>query len=199
MDQERGLRSGEKLVSRTDKTKPWRVRVAEHHPVAEHDHCDGICDLPDNPLDPKWHGCHWSDHNLTNGDCCRKCGCSQCSDTAGRKARRKKERQEARQANAREIAWGDERFGGTTRRKTTRKDTSVWCKGKVGRPHVKEVRWANWADCLRIMGRKCFEEAPGHGWRSGWHCYHEVGCSACGKILESCSPRELCPVWLEQQ
>ena len=189
-------------MSRTDKTKPWRVRRAEHDPVAEHDHSDGICDMPESRLDNKWRGCHWSDFNLIHGGCCWGCGCPRCNDTVGRRAKRKRERLKARQANLREIAWGDERYGISPVRPapTRKKNTARWCKGKEGREHVEEVRWAHaYAFILSLhLRRTCYEAGPGD-WRKGWHCYHEVGCSVCGKILKTTCPKAQCPTWLGQQ
>jgi hypothetical protein len=87
-------------VSRTDKTKPWRVRVMEHRPWANHDHSDGVCDLPEHYKDNQYAGgthCRWSDWNLCyKGNCCYGCGCHLCTDQPGRKAKRRRERHQAR-------------------------------------------------------------------------------------------------------
>jgi hypothetical protein len=94
-------------VSRTDKTKPWRIRVMEHRPWANHDHTNGVCDLPDRFEDNAYGGrgpeaahCRWSDWNICyKGTCCYGCGCPMCTDQAGRKAKRRRERHQARVQN----------------------------------------------------------------------------------------------------
>ncbi len=89
-------------VSRTDKTKPWRVRVAEHRTWAEHHHEDGICDLPPSPRDlpEPWDGvrhCRWMDWNIANSDvCCGGCGCRMCTGYYWRREDRRFRRHEAR-------------------------------------------------------------------------------------------------------
>jgi hypothetical protein len=91
-------------VSRTDKTKPWRIRVMEHRPWANHDHSDGVCDLPEQWSDNAYYAtesgaghCRWSDWNLCYKDsCCYGCGCHMCTDQPGRKAKRRRERHQAR-------------------------------------------------------------------------------------------------------
>ncbi|WP_433255738.1 hypothetical protein ACQPYK_15380 [Streptosporangium sp. CA-135522] len=66
-------------MSRTDKTKPLRVRRAEHDPWPVHDHRDGVCDLPDSPMDDKRAGCRWSDDCLLLvHSCCSHCGNRSC-------------------------------------------------------------------------------------------------------------------------
>lgn len=44
-------------MSKTDKTRPWWVRVAEA-PVPVHDHRFGECTLPEE-IGPSSGGCHW--------------------------------------------------------------------------------------------------------------------------------------------
>ena len=44
----------------------------------------------------------------------------------------------------------------------------------------------------------CYEARSGD-WRKGWQCYHEVGCSTCGKILQWSAPKEMCPDWQRTQ
>lgn len=55
-------------MSRTDKTTPWWVRMAERPGVTylpAHDHRDGVCTLPDDitpesaSLNRRLSGCHW--------------------------------------------------------------------------------------------------------------------------------------------
>lgn len=91
-------------MSRTDKTKPWWVRASEHHPRPEHDHSNGICDLPDSALaqhhNVQWTRtqCHWDDHHIIYGDCCTGCGCPQCRDQYGHRRSIRSERHTAKQA-----------------------------------------------------------------------------------------------------
>ncbi|WP_460856996.1 hypothetical protein [Nocardiopsis coralliicola] len=57
-------------MSRTDKTKPWRVRRAEHDHEPIHNHGYGPCDLPDGPLDPDTDSrCYWAFTGLWRGCC----------------------------------------------------------------------------------------------------------------------------------
>lgn len=97
------------IVSRTDKTKPWRVRVVEHRPVAEHHHPEGICDLPGSPLDETglWseHYCHWQNNIMWGpwrGSCCGGCGCRMCSGYWTRRWARRADRHQA-QRDARAL------------------------------------------------------------------------------------------------
>jgi hypothetical protein len=64
-------------MSRTDKTKPLRVRHAEHGPRPLHDHRFGPCDLPSSPLERSdGTRCRWEHpaaHLLTGGGCCAGC------------------------------------------------------------------------------------------------------------------------------
>ncbi len=95
-------------MSKTDKTKPWRVRVAEHNPVAVHNHEHGICDLPPSPLDPggalgvwtRGH-CSWSDWNILYKDqCCYGCGCRMCTSYYYRKEDRRRDRHKGQRSTA---------------------------------------------------------------------------------------------------
>lgn len=90
-------------MSRTDKTKPWRVRVAEHHPRAVHNHENGTCDLTSSPLEGRLgvytrQYCTWSDWYLSYDGCCHGCGCRVCTNYYGRRADRRGDRHEARRA-----------------------------------------------------------------------------------------------------
>jgi hypothetical protein len=99
-------------MSRTDKTKPWRVRVAEHHPIEIHNHERGYCDLPPSPL----HGalgvwtagrCSWSDWYLNYDGCCHGCGCRMCTNYNGRRAARRRSRHESRRWARTVVSTGD--------------------------------------------------------------------------------------------
>lgn len=92
-------------MSRTDKTQPWRNRIAEH-PQEVHDHRSGPCDLPKDPLTypdtsavPKTWSCtrcywdvqlnHLYDHHV--------CGCRMCTGYYERKWDNRKERYRGRE------------------------------------------------------------------------------------------------------
>lgn len=64
-----------------------------------------------------------------------------------------------------------------------RKNTKEWCKGKVGRPHVGEIRfnpiWGS-ATC-------------GPSWGSRWFCHHAEICKNCGKRLRWSVGKGECP------
>lgn len=82
------------LLSKTDKTRPWWVKIKERDlGVESHDHCDGECNYSDDQV--------WGNNN-----CYRtgkwwvpamRCGCPICSDKCHRKAQNKKDRQRGRQ------------------------------------------------------------------------------------------------------
>lgn len=105
-----------------------------------------------------------------------------------------------------------------------RKDRRRWCGGHVGREHVPVVRltkwairrrtrdvdmphggcrWAPWYRWLRADERVPADALPrGHGRhmvidRYMWRCDHELGCSQCGKILETTLGRK-CPDFHER-
>lgn len=101
-------------MSKTDKTKPWRVRVAEHQPWADHDHRDGVCDLPDDPRTfipwDKVPHCRWSDWNIAlRQTCCSGCGCqtSMCSGKDWRAADNRKSRHKAKRDARRQVKAAD--------------------------------------------------------------------------------------------
>ncbi len=97
-------------MSRTDKTKPWWVRVAEHQPWAEHQHDAGICTLPATPyeVDIRWSGCHYSWWKLAFRDqCCHGCGCRMCSGYYWRREERRRSRHQAQRAARRAITNGE--------------------------------------------------------------------------------------------
>jgi hypothetical protein len=111
----------EAAVSRTDKTKPHKVRVLEHHPWAEHFHDEGFCDLPPSPLAPngtinyrvhvrpdgssyRTLGCYWSDWNVAGRTCCSG-GCSgrNCPCRAWRAPERRRRRAAGKREARREL------------------------------------------------------------------------------------------------
>lgn len=99
-------------MSKTDKTRPWRVRVMDKKTWLEedHDHRDGPCDLPPPPalVCDFWAGrtttrCYW------NASCefwvtpSNYCGCPTCNDTRGRRLETKRARAQARQRVRQEV------------------------------------------------------------------------------------------------
>jgi hypothetical protein len=102
-------------VSKTDKTKPWAIRVMEHQPWANHDHSDGICDLPEHYKDNAYYGtasgaghCRWSDWNICyRGNCCYGCGCRYCAGQAWRRTDRRRSRHLARHEARRVLVEAD--------------------------------------------------------------------------------------------
>lgn len=89
--------------------------------------------------------------------------------------------------------YGYERKGSVSDRRRTdqtperhgraKKDTKRWCKGKVGREHVTEIRTEDW------LGR---DYHCGPSWGGRWACWERVVCTVCGKKLQrapECSAR----------
>lgn len=86
--------------------------------------------------------------------------------------------------------YGYERKGSVSDRRRTdqtperhgraRKNTKRWCKGKVGREHVTEIRMENWYGRDYVCG-------PSR-WLNRWLCWEIVTCTVCGKHLGS--PKE---------
>lgn len=88
-------------VSRTDKTRPWRVKVHEQPAVSSvevHDHREGACTLP--PADPgaevQWTGCHWAPSTALTCSGEGRCGCELCQGSFGKRLDRRVERQAMR-------------------------------------------------------------------------------------------------------
>jgi hypothetical protein len=186
-------------MSKTDKTKPYWVKVAEHHPVARHNHHGRECDLPATPYDEprrKWTGCHWDDVNLTHASCCRPgCSCRDCNGFTSLE-RRRRERQEGKS----QVRAGEEydtiARSGAGRPARQRKDTKRWCKGRYGREHRPVVQFSNWASYWIERGRTCHETSGASTWmRESWRCFHEITCERCGKILNYSVPKEQCPLY----
>ena len=73
-----------------------------------HDHRDGVCNLPDVPVDVWWGrpgDCTWEpDKDLYYGPG-HGCGCWMCTDQPGRKARARRDRRDAK-ALCRRIRYG---------------------------------------------------------------------------------------------
>lgn len=98
-------------MSKTDKTKPWWVKVAEHRHVEQHHHTKHDCNLPASARDqvkspPEWDDCHWSTTAHYWGadvyPCCGGCPCEMCSGRYWRRQDRRRSRHEARAAIRRE-------------------------------------------------------------------------------------------------
>jgi len=56
-----------------------------------------------------------------------------------------------------------------------KKDTKRWCKGKVGREHVTEIRMEDWLGRDYRCGR--------HTWTGRWMCWESNVCTVCGKKM----------------
>jgi hypothetical protein len=180
-------------VSKTDKTKPYWVRVAEHHPRQNHDHGTGVCDLPPSPYDDEAQSyrrnCRWEAQDL-HATCCLGCSCSLCSmwGPVQRRAARHRVTQALNGAS-----WERERWPNARKYK----NTARWCRGKEGRHHVAVVRYGKWASWRIGNGRTpCGWEPWGD---PRWQCYHEIGCSTCGKILYPFLSQGECPTWQEER
>ena len=82
-------------MSKTDKTRPWRVKRVEH-PVEHHDHRDGVCDLAAGRTE--WApGACYLDAQWWRGE--MRCTCSMCSGAAhgdGPRERARRARREGR-------------------------------------------------------------------------------------------------------
>lgn len=91
---------GARIVSKTDKTRPWRVRAQEAGLKAVHDHTDGVCDLPADPSKDwgSWRGCHWTESHAFYYGRDRGCGCPLCSQQDWRRQERRRDRHRAAQA-----------------------------------------------------------------------------------------------------
>lgn len=64
-----------------------------------------------------------------------------------------------------------------------KKDTRRWCKGKVGREHVREIREHRYLPALK-RDPQCGPWIASDGWViQEWHCHHEVYCTVCGKVF----------------
>lgn len=89
-------------MSKTDKTRPEHVRALDlpRYLVAEHDHRTGGCDLPEvrrlRRRDEARTRCTWERSTAFWHDPQNWCGCPMCTDQAGRKAKRRQERRQAR-------------------------------------------------------------------------------------------------------
>lgn len=89
-------------MSKTDKTKPWWVRVAEHNPPDQHDHRIHDCNLPESAYAQAdgydWRDCHWGDLSLWGDldNCCHGCGCRMCTGYYERLWGRRKSRHDAK-------------------------------------------------------------------------------------------------------
>jgi len=90
-------------MSRTDKTRPWWVKMAERPMVTckpRHDHRFGPCTLPDRidartaPIHRPARGCYWGVTALTAGQVHN--GCRACTDYYFRRADRRRSRHESR-------------------------------------------------------------------------------------------------------
>ena len=102
-------------MSRTDKTRPYWVKVLEStkNHIDQHDHRDGICDLGAVQIKggPKWswwsHGgsCGYTETATFLYSNYARCGCPMCS---GQFDRRQERRQSRRKAKTDSLRWRDE-------------------------------------------------------------------------------------------
>ncbi len=183
-------------MSRTDKTKPWRVRVMEHNPKAVHEHRDGVCDLPESALeDWTYLGCHWS-NDTSSWSCCVRGGCSCCTGRNYSVPANRKDRRETKARLKRGLQDPPERWPSKP------KPTGRWCKGKVGRPHVSVIEYSSigrWK-ATRIFGKPVCGPSPSWwGPDRDWSCYHQEICQTCGKILRLFVGKTSCPTWLARR
>lgn len=87
-------------MSKTDKTRPWRVRAADspmHTCVPVHLHEDGVCDLPENPvLDEisyfRADRCYWTYGPDFYYGRDKGCGCASCTGQVWRRRERRAHR-----------------------------------------------------------------------------------------------------------
>ena len=93
-------------MSKTFKTTPWWVRMAASPSVfasQEHDHVDGVRDLPPRPTVDWWRTptrCQWEpSHRLWSEG--TGCSCFCCGDTSGRRHRARRRRRLTRQIGRR--------------------------------------------------------------------------------------------------
>lgn len=67
-----------------------------------------------------------------------------------------------------------------------RKDTRLWCAGKVGRQHVVMIALDNFhASYMHQCGERSW-------WRGRYFCAHVYRCVTCGKNMSNVHP-EQCP------
>lgn len=77
------------------------------------------------------------------------------------------------------------------KRPPAKKNTKLWCKGKVGREHSPKIQMSRYAGA-----RSCMVPS---GWRlqmyprSRWLCFHEIVCTGCDKIINHFLDPDQCP------
>ena len=99
-------------MSKTNKTRPWRVRVTERPMqtcVPVHDHRDGGCTLPDDPRDGygrNWgaRDCYWALGPTFLYGKGGGCGCHMCTGYEWRRRERRANRRTARQVSRGALA-----------------------------------------------------------------------------------------------
>jgi hypothetical protein len=67
-----------------------------------------------------------------------------------------------------------------------RKNTKLWCKGKVGAEHHYSIAKGNWGVGSNLD--TCRPSPFG-----GWWCSHVIKCEKCGKIRDRFLSKEQCP------
>lgn len=92
-------------MSKTDKTRPWWVRMADAPMVTclpVHDHRFGLCTLPDEitadsaSLSCRTSGCYWGATAYYLSGCGSSDGCRECTGYHFRREERRRSRHEAR-------------------------------------------------------------------------------------------------------
>jgi hypothetical protein len=93
-------------LSKTDKTRPWRVRAQEAGLKEQHNHRNGVCDLPADPSKGwgRFSGCHYTESHAFYYGPGGGCGCPMCSGQYENRQERRRDRHRAAQAIRRGVA-----------------------------------------------------------------------------------------------
>lgn len=83
-----------------------------------------------------------------------------------------------------------------------KKNTKRWCKGKVGREHVIDIRKIRWVQSRITVscGWRARWDYRSRGWdydNPRWACHHEEYCTVCGKITKHHPTPTECPDFYE--
>ena len=101
-------------MARTDKTRPFRVKMVDSpsNYKAVHHHEDGSCDLPAPPTGQWSDGrprttCHWTHTDTWLGAGDKFCGCRMCTNHWGRRWDRRNDRHRAQRECRDALRAGD--------------------------------------------------------------------------------------------